>query len=61
MLDIVKQIIIKIEDEIHIEYQKALNELANLRYTYDADHQRSFLSGKIQAYEKITLILKKLH
>lgn len=49
-----------LEKQILDKYEAALDELGEIRYVYDSAERKNFLSGKLEAYEDVTLMIKAL-
>jgi len=60
MIETLKTTLEKLDKQVLERYEDALGELRELRYVFDSEGQKAFLSGKMAAYEDVALLIKTI-
>ncbi len=56
----IQAVLTKINDHLLKKHESTLDEIFRLKYVYDSELRKTFLSGKLEAYEDIAIIIKSL-
>jgi hypothetical protein len=60
MISLIESVLNKLDRAILKKYEDTLAEIAKLRYVHDAESKKTYLSGKLEAYEEISAIIKAI-
>lgn len=53
-----QQALKKIDEKVLAKHEVTLEELSSLRYVYDSQARKTYLSGKLEAYEEVLLLIR---
>jgi hypothetical protein len=58
MIQLLETILTNVDRQILRKYEATLVEISKLNYVYGSDSKKTYLSGKLEAYEEISFIIK---
>jgi len=60
MIQALQSVLKNLDHQIENKYETTLGRISDLRHVYDSESTKTFLSGKLEAYEEMSMLIKGL-